>query len=65
VKGYFPWCEICGAPGHKGSRCPARRLQEMQDPYGNKRRVAPIAESIDPALREATPAIIFLPSNSR
>jgi hypothetical protein len=61
MKGRFAWCDICGAPGHGESRCPLRRLQEMQDPYGNKVRSAASAEISDPALRDATTRTMFLP----
>jgi hypothetical protein len=62
VNGRFPTCDICGALGHRAGRCPLRRLQEMQDPYGVKRRPPVQQEPTDPAVRQADERTIFLPT---
>lgn len=62
MNGHFAHCDICGALGHRAGRCPLRKLQEMQDPYGLKRRPLIQQEPTDPAEREANERTIFLPS---
>lgn len=59
--GRFACCDICGSIGHTKQACVLRRLQEMKDPHGDRRR--PQQDSVlDPAIREATSTTMFLAS---